>query len=955
MNDDFYAGQRWISESEPELGLGTILKVSLRDVQIIFPTDGSSRTYAKESAPLKRVVFKAGDKITDCEDRDLKVKDIALEEGLITYLLEDGSELPESLLSDKLSFSNPDDRLLNGHIDPLQSFDLRALALEKKAVLNSSIAQGFCGARIDMIPHQLYVADEVSRRSLPRVLLSDEVGLGKTIEAGLILHKLLISGRASRVLIIVPGSLVHQWFVEMWRKFNLWFTLVDEDRCQAVQKGDDLVNPFLEEQQVICSLEFLKENPKRQQQLVDAGWDLLVVDEAHHLEWQEGNPSAEYSMVEELSKKSDGVLLLTATPNQLGQEGHFARLKLLDPDRYEGLDKYLEESQGFGELVPIVNELLESSSLTEESSRALLALFPSEQDFITECLVDLQAKKSGAVETLVDALIDRHGTGRVMFRNTRSVMTNFPERELFPKAFDLKAEAKDLYSSELFASAEEAVESLDDLSMSKKWQGDERIDWLLEKLQEFPDDKFLLICKTKEKVFSLEAAIRERSAVKVSVFHEDLSLIQRDKNASYFASAEGCRILFCSEIGSEGRNFQFARHLILFDLPLNPGLLEQRIGRLDRIGQKNDIQIHVPYFKGTAHDLLFRWYDEGLDAFAKPLHGVSYIEEKCSAILATELQAGASVSKDAINSLIDFTKEVNEEVLAKLELGRDRLLEINSFRPKKAKKVIASVEYLQEMHDLEGFMEKVFDHFGITMEDREPHVYFVEPGPDMFSDSFPSLPSDGCQLTFNRRTALSREEIVFLTWDHPMVTGAIDLLLSSEQGNSSFARYPDEDSRTILLEAVYVLETVADKKLQTGRYLPQSPVRVMVNHKLENLSADFVNEAFCEGLERGDAHRLLDLPQVSQQLLPAMKEQSANLAEAVANERIPKAVSTLDQIFSNEISRLMELKKKNPNVRDEELRGLVEEHEALRKAIGEARLRLDALRLIWKGSESYLG
>ena len=654
MNNDFVAAQRWISESEPELGLGTILKVSVRDVQIVFPTDGSVRTYAVESAPLKRVAFKAGDKVKDCDDQESTVSEVIQEEGLLTYILADGSELPESRLSDKLSFSNPDDRLLNGHIDSLRSFDLRAEALEKKAVLNSSDAQGFCGARIDMIPHQLYVADEVAGRALPRVLLSDEVGLGKTIEAGLILHKLLVSGRANRVLIIVPGSLVHQWFVEMWRRFNLWFTLIDEDRCQAVQQGDASTNPFLEEQQVICSLEFLKEQPKRQQQLVDAGWDLLIVDEAHHLEWEEGNPSAEYSMVEELSKSSDGVLLLTATPNQLGQEGHFARLKLLDPDRYSSLEKYLAESQTFGDLVPIVNELIETSSLSDEMSAKLLDLFPTEQSFLAECLMALQKGEAGAVEKLVDALIDRHGTGRVMFRNTRAVMTNFPKRDLFPKEFELKSDIAETYKGEVFTNAETAVEAIDAESMKAKWQEDERIDWLLEQLQDNPDDKFLLICKTKEKVFSLEAAIREKSAVKVSVFHEDLSLIQRDKNASYFAASDGCRILLCSEIGSEGRNFQFARHLVLFDLPLNPGLLEQRIGRLDRIGQKNDIQIHVPYFKGTAHELLFRWYNEGLNAFAKPLHGVSYIEEKCSAILATELQAGANVDAKAVEALINF-------------------------------------------------------------------------------------------------------------------------------------------------------------------------------------------------------------------------------------------------------------------------------------------------------------
>jgi predicted amidophosphoribosyltransferase len=105
------------------------------------------------------------------------------------------------------------------------------------------------------------------------------------------------------------------------------------------------------------------------------------------------------------------------------------------------------------------------------------------------------------------------------------------------------------------------------------------------------------------------------------VFHEDLTLVQRDRAAAWFSEADGARLLLCSEIGSEGRNFQFAHHLILFDLPLKPDLLEQRIGRLDRIGQTEDIKIHVPYIAGSGEEVLARWYHEGLNAFEKNLEG----------------------------------------------------------------------------------------------------------------------------------------------------------------------------------------------------------------------------------------------------------------------------------------------------------------------------------------------
>jgi ATP-dependent helicase HepA len=155
----------------------------------------------------------------------------------------------------------------------------------------------------------------------PRVLLADEVGLGKTIEACLILHHLILTGRVQRALILVPESLVHQWFVELLRRFNLWFHIYDEDRCDA--SGNE--NPFLESQFVLCKMKLLTAEERRSQQALDAGWDIVVIDEAHHLQWSPDNASPEYQVAEKLGRKTAGLLLLTATPEQLGMESHFAR------------------------------------------------------------------------------------------------------------------------------------------------------------------------------------------------------------------------------------------------------------------------------------------------------------------------------------------------------------------------------------------------------------------------------------------------------------------------------------------------------------------------------------------------------------------------------------------------------------------------------------------------------
>ena len=148
------------------------------------------------------------------------------------------------------------------------------------------------------------------------------------------------------------------------------------------------------------------------------------------------------------------------------------------------------------------------------------------------------------------------------------------------------------------------------------WQCDPRVTWLANKLRELKKHKILVICASAQTALDLETVLRQREGLRVGVFHEDLSIIERDRAAAWFADMEdGAQALICSEIGSEGRNFQFAHHLILFDLPLNPDLLEQRIGRLDRIGQRETIQIHIPYLAQTAQEVMYRWYQEGMQAF----------------------------------------------------------------------------------------------------------------------------------------------------------------------------------------------------------------------------------------------------------------------------------------------------------------------------------------------------
>ena len=231
----FVPGQRWISSAEPELGLGTVLRVEGRGVQVLFAKAGVLRPYAVDSAPLLRAEFRAGQRVAG-KGIAFLVERVEIRDELLIYRGE-GRELEEGQLDDEQSVSQADDRLIGGRTDAVAHFELRLEGLKRRAEARRSPRWGLGAARIGLVPHQLRVAGIASARRPPRVLLADEVGLGKTIEAGMIIARQLATGRASRVLLLLPDTLVYQWFVELLRRFNLSFAIYDEERCEALEQS----------------------------------------------------------------------------------------------------------------------------------------------------------------------------------------------------------------------------------------------------------------------------------------------------------------------------------------------------------------------------------------------------------------------------------------------------------------------------------------------------------------------------------------------------------------------------------------------------------------------------------------------------------------------------------------------------------------------------------------------
>ncbi len=953
MTQQYLPGQRWISDGEAEQGLGTVLTCDGRILTILYPATGETRQYSQRNAPLTRVRFMPGDEISHFEGWTLTVREVDEIDGLLIYqgLNSENTDciLPETQLSNFIQFRLASDRLVAGQVDPLRWFTLRYNSLQHNSEIQQSNLWGLAGARAQPIAHQLHIAQEVADRIAPRVLLADEVGLGKTIEAGLIIHRQILNGRASRILLMVPETLQHQWLVEMRRRFNLDVAIFDAERFMA----SDADNPFEDCQIALVAMNWLVDDERAQNALYDCDWDILVVDEAHHLVWHPEQSSPAYQMVENLAAHIPGVLLLTATPEQLGQDSHFARLRLLDPHRFHDLAAFREESQHYQAIADAVRELMDQDSLTAGAEATI-------QDFLGESSQALisafNAGDAQAALRLIRELLDRHGTGRLLFRNTRAAISGFPERQLHaaPLAYPAQylsnpAELHAQLYPEMYVGGP-IDESQETESEQFWWRFDPRVDWLLETLKNLKQEKVLVICAHAETALDLGEALRIRSGIAATTFHEGMSIIERDRAAAWFADDEfGAQVMFCSEIGSEGRNFQFSHHLVLFDLPQHPDLLEQRIGRLDRIGQQHTIEVHVPYLLGTAQQRVFEWYNQALNAFLSTCPTgnavqLQFADQLETLLLDDENEAGWQ-------ALLDNASARRVELESEMEKGRDRLLEINSSGGGRGQALVEAIETQDDTFTLPIYMEQLFNAFGIESEDHSDNAFILRPSEKMLDASFPLGSDEAVTITYDRELALSREDMQFITWEHPMVQGGMDLVLSGSMGNTAVALLKNKAIKagTMLVELLYVSEAIAPKHLQLGRFLPPIALRCLLDDKGNDLASRVSFETLNGQLGNVPRSSASKFARAQRDTLLRLVDAGQTTMQPRHTERVEQACSAFSASMDEEIQRLTALQAINSSVRDEEIDTLRAYKEQGLAMFGKAALRLEAIRVLVAG------
>jgi ATP-dependent helicase HepA len=453
-----------------------------------------------------------------------------------------------------------------------------------------------------------------------------------------------------------------------------------------------------------------------------------------------------------------------------------------------------------------------------------------------------------------------------------------------------------------------------------------------------------VIAAHAETALAIAQYLKTRTGIHAAVFHEGLSIVERDRSAAYFADREtGTQVLICSEIGSEGRNFQFAHHMVLFDLPLNPDLLEQRIGRLDRIGQTETIRIHVPYLENSAQAVMFNWYHHGLAAFEHTCPIGHTVYTRVENNLKTALQLPQADDE----FLILETQALRESLTEALHRGRDRLLEYNSCRTHIAQALKQKAIASDDEGLLADYMDNVFDCFGVDTELHSEHCLILHPTEHMVS-KFPMLSDEGMTITYARETALSFEDAHYITWEHPMTVRTLDMVIAQEMGNTSVtaADYAGVARGTILLECLYSIEAAPVEGLQTSRYLPPTVIRVLLDENGADHHSRLAHEIINARHAQVDIETANKIVRAKQTVLKTMLDRCEQNAQQQMDAVLKQAHQQSRETLLREVNRLKALSKVNPNVRASEIVFFETQLAVLTKVLDSAMLRLDALRVL---------
>ncbi|RRJ28728.1 DEAD/DEAH box helicase [Halocatena pleomorpha] len=740
------------------------------------------------------------------------------------------------------------DRLTAQQIDSPVHHDLRERATRLDLAYRYDRFLSLSNNRIEIEPYQVQAAYEILNSYDHRYLIGDEVGLGKTIEAGIVTEELIARGRAQRVLIVAPAPLTVQWQQELREKFDRNFVIYDRETVRTHRQSHPNQNVWQQEDLIITSIDFAKQDDIREAlRNLDVSWDIAVFDEAHHLTARRGSDDSiertqRYMVGEAVAENSDALLLLTGTPHKGKSDQFYFLVSLLDPYRF-GHESQINPD-GLDDLMirRLKDDMFETDGthmFPEKNIEALgVDMSPAERKLyndVTEYIREnynlaQQEENRAAGFTMV---IYQKRLVSSIYAIQKSLENRMRAIQNDAVAEDLSEEVQKLlpqYSTEpetlTEAERQRVEEELETVTITlnrtqieqelyqvkQLWQQAKNIEtdskaqllqtFVEDILAEDPDEKILIFTEYTDTLEYLRDQIFPEHDI--AQVYGDLDQDRRRQEMEKFE--QEANLMLATDAAQEGLNLQFAHIMVNYDLPWNPIRIDQRMGRLHRYGQEHTVEIRNLFFKNTRESEILNLLIEKMNQIESDLGMRSEVLGRVLENVDLDDTIMTAIAEDQPTDLvvanIEATIEKRRKALQTVEnefLIRDRF-DLSD----EDKEILEVIERSQHGNvnedDIEILVRLFFDEFG-------GNIRGVRPGPartggDIFQFDVPDVLSGNQvkdqydQATFAREVAMKQEDVEFIALDHPLVQSLIEFCIDSNHIQGQVAVKVAEDNES---------------------------------------------------------------------------------------------------------------------------------------------------------------
>ena len=777
------------TEQQPQLDIGTKVRVGGQLGEVV-------RAERRGDAILYRVAFAEG------PPKSFLVPPTQIERV----------SSPLELVS-SLSFDHP------ARFDLLTQATRLSLAYEYDRLLS------LAATRTNLEPYQVEAVYQVLNGYKQRFLIADDVGLGKTIETGMILKELAARGRANRVLVIVPAALQYQWQREMRERFDDLYVIYNSSYLRELRQGlPKNANAWEAHDKIITSMDYAKRQDGPIPELLRTEWDVIVFDEAHKLSISRYGDKVErtqrYRLGEALQNKADALLLLTATPHKGDPFAFHGLIALLDPYMFEDPDSVeplrlstimirrgkdgIKNANGEPvfrprevRTVPVSFTPPEEKlydAVTEYVRKEYNLAKSLEQRAVGFAMILLQKRMVSSIAAIRKSLTNRAarllaGTGGEFTREEERLVTEYmddPDALTDYEKEYIEGKLETVTSQSTSVGLEAELARLRQLTaMAEAIEVDTKANVLLEFvegiLSEDASEKVLVFTEYRDTLEYLCGLFEERGMRPV-IIHGGMSMPERWDAEERFRGREA-NLMLATDAAGEGINLQFCHIMVNYELPWNPNRIDQRIGRLHRYGQKRDVKVHNLFVKNTR---------EG-EIFVRLLAKIRVIEEQLGGRLSeiTGILLGGvdleSLLMDALSQNVeievtwqDVEKAVEERRETYERVEKTMLMDLRKFDLESTLKVIQRSEKLAAGEkDIEAFVRAFLDHFGGKIErTRRSEVYRLAPPQEVLTDGVERRYDS---VTFSKEVAKELgEDVQFVAFGHPLLSGIIDFCLDRD-------------------------------------------------------------------------------------------------------------------------------------------------------------------------------